>query len=153
MLMGGNAVLTRAILEKVGPYTTSVCPKDTLLLRGEDDDMYHRLLDVGARGLYLPDLIIHHFVPPERLTKEYYRRWCFWRGVGMGVLDKERPAPVAYLLGVPRWLYGRALRGIINSVKSSFSSTADPARGFSEELAVWDLAGFFYGRHFYRPSN
>jgi hypothetical protein len=27
-----------------------------------------------------------------------------------------------------------------------------PARRFSDELAAWDLAGFFYGKHFYRPA-
>lgn len=152
ILMGGNAVLTRTILEKVGPYTTAVGPNDKLLLRGEDDDMYYRLLDAGARGLYLPDLIIYHYVPPERLTKKYFRRWCFWRGVGMAVLDRERPTPVAYLCGVPRWLYGQAARGAARKVKGLFSRDPDPARSFTDELAAWDLAGFFYGKHFYRSS-
>lgn len=150
ILMGGNAVLTRAILEKVGPYTTAVGPNDKALLRGEDDDMYHRLLAAGARGLYLPDLIIYHYVPPERLTKKYFRRWCWWRGVGMGILDREHPQPAAYLAGVPRWLYGRAARGALAKARGALSRGPDPARNFSDELAVWDLAGFFYGRHFYR---
>jgi hypothetical protein len=28
-----------------------------------------------------------------------------------------------------------------------------PDQSFSGELAVWDLAGFFYGKHFYRPPE
>ena len=121
------------------------------LLAGEDEDMYRRLLASGARGLYLPDLVIHHYVPPERLTKRYFRRWCFWNGVSHGLIERERRTPVAYLLGVPRYLYGRAARGLLRMARGVFSNT--PAQSFSEELAVWDFAGFFYGKHFYRAAR
>jgi glycosyltransferase involved in cell wall biosynthesis len=153
ILMGGNAVVKRSMLEKVGPYSTSLGPTDKLLLRGEDDDMYHRLLAAGARGFYLPDLRIHHYIPPERLTKKYYRRWCFWRGVGMGMLDKDHRQAVVYLCGVPRWLYGRAAQGLIGKLKSVAGRQRDLGQSFSHELAVWDLAGFFYGKHFYRGAR
>lgn len=153
MLMGGNAVLTRAILEKVGPYSTSLGRTDKHLLSCEDEEMYQRLMKAGARGLYLPHLIIYHYIPPERLTKRYFRQWCFWRGVSQGVMDKERPTPVAYLAGVPRWLYGRAARGTLQTLKSLPSRNTDVAQKFTDELAVWDLAGFFYGKHLYKPAH
>ena len=35
--------------------------------------MYHRLLALGARGRYVPDLVIYHHVPAARLTKRYFR--------------------------------------------------------------------------------
>ena len=111
--------------------------------------MFTRLLSIGARGFYRPDLVIHHYVPPERLTKRYFRRWCFWRGVSQGVLDRRRPAPVPYLLGVPRYMIGAAVRGTIDALRAVFGR-AEPARTFKNELAWWDLAGFFYGKHVYR---
>ena len=153
ILMGGNAVVKRSVLLKVGPYSTSLGPTEKLLLRGEDDDMYHRLLAAGARGLYLPDLIIYHYVSPERLTKKYFRRWCLWRGVGMGLLDRQHSQAVPYFLGVPRWLYGKATRGLVGRTKALLRSGQRPDQVFSDELAVWDLAGFFYGRHFYHPPK
>ncbi|MBA3440423.1 MAG: glycosyltransferase family 2 protein [Pyrinomonadaceae bacterium] len=153
MLMGGNAVLTRAILEKVGPYSTALGPVGDRFLAGEDDDMYRRLLAVGAHGLYLPDLIIYHHIPPERLTKSYYRHWCFWCGVSLGLIDRERPQQVVYLAGVPRYLYGRAARGLLGAMKQLLSKDEDPAKSFSNELAVWDLAGFFYGKHIYKSAG
>jgi glycosyltransferase involved in cell wall biosynthesis len=153
ILMGGNAVMTRAILEKVGPYSTSLGPVGTRFLAGEDEDMYQRLISIGARGLYLPELRIYHYVPPERLTKRYYRRWCFWRGVSCGLIDRQRRSAVAYLGGVPRWLYGRAARGLLSRAKMVLSRNQDPAQKFSDELAVWDFAGFFYGKHFYREAR
>jgi glucosyl-dolichyl phosphate glucuronosyltransferase len=152
ILMGGNAVLTRAILDRVGLYMTSLSRTGKRLLAGEDEDMYARLLAAGARGLYLPDLIIYHYVPPERLTKQYFRRWCFWRGVSRGMLNKVQRTPEAHLLGVPRWLYGEAARALMRISTRTIKGPREPAKHFSDELAVWDLAGFFYGKHFYRAA-
>jgi glycosyltransferase involved in cell wall biosynthesis len=150
ILMGGNAVIARSMFEKVGLYSTALGRTDTRLLAGEDEDMYHRLLEAGGRGLYLPRLIIYHYIPPERLTKRYFRRWCFWRGVSSAAMDRQRRSPVAYLAGVPRYLYGEAARGLLSMVKFAVGRHKDPERSFSSELAFWDLAGFFYGKHFYR---
>jgi len=152
ILMGGNAVLTRAIVNKVGHYLTSVSRKGKKLLAGEDEEMYQRLLQAKAKGIYIPDLRIFHHIPAERLTKHYFRRWCFWRGVSSGVLDRERPAEVTYLFGVPRYLYGAAARGMLSNL-STLWRRADASQQFSNELASWDLAGFFYGKHFYAPEE
>lgn len=150
MLMGGNAVIRRPVLDQSGPYSVDLGrTPGGRLLSCEDEDMFARLLAIGARGFYRPDLVIHHYVPPERLTKRYFRRWCFWRGVSLGVLDGRRPAPVRYLLGVPRYLFGVAIRGAIETVRP-LSGRRERARTFQNELAWWDLAGFIYGKHFYR---
>jgi glycosyltransferase involved in cell wall biosynthesis len=150
MLMGGNAVIRRPVLERVGPYSVDLGrTPGKRLMSCEDEDMFTRLLSIGDRGFYRPDLIIHHYVPPERLTKRYFRRWCFWRGVSQGLLDRRRPAPVPYLLGVPRYLIGIAMRGAVDSLRALFGRR-EPARTFQNELAWWDLAGFFYGKHVYR---
>ena len=147
MLMGGNAVIRRSILERVGPYAADLGrTPGGRLLSCEDEDMFARLLAIGARGFYRPDLIIHHYVPPERLTKRYFRRWCFWRGVSQGLMDRRRRAPVPYLLGVPRYMVGAALRGALDTARALFAPS-DPARRFRNELAWWDLAGFMYGKH------
>jgi glucosyl-dolichyl phosphate glucuronosyltransferase len=149
ILMGGNAVFTRETLERVGPYSTSLGRSGNRLLSCEDEDMYERLLAAGARGMYVPELVIYHFVPTERLTKRYHRAWCFWQSVSSAVLDRIRPQPTAYVLGVPRYFYGRALRGTLQLARIW---NREPADRFSKELALWELAGFFYGKHFYRPE-
>jgi len=150
ILMGGNAVIRRAALNAAGPYSTLLGRNNKRLLSCEDEDMYRRLLATGATGFYLPDLIIYHYVPSERLTKRYFRNWCFWRGVSLGVMDRKQRPTVAYLAGVPRYLYGRAVRSAIDLIRSVVRPKKDIAQSFSDELAWWDLAGFFYGKHFYR---
>src|SRR6476661_4962328 len=113
ILMGGNAVIRRASIEKVGLYMTSLGRTGERLLAGEDEHMYRRLLESGAKGLYLPELKIYHLIPASRLTKKYYRRWSFWRGVSCGVVDRTQPQAVPYFCGVPRYLFGAASRGVV----------------------------------------
>jgi glucosyl-dolichyl phosphate glucuronosyltransferase len=153
ILMGGNAVISRKILSQTGLYSTSLGRTDRHLLAGEDEDMYERLLAAGGRGFYLPNLIIYHYIPAQRLTKRYFRRWCFWQGVSMGILNKERRLSVPYFGGVPRYMYGEAARAILERIKGSLIRKKNPAESFTKELAVWNLAGSFYGKHFYKPAR
>jgi glycosyltransferase involved in cell wall biosynthesis len=152
ILMGGNAVIKRSLLQQVGPYSTSLGRTAKHLLSGEDEDMYHRLLEVGARGLYRPDLIIYHHIPSDRLTKNYFRRWCFWRGVSLGILGRTKPGPSKQLFGVPRWLYRKGVTGAFKAIVAPLNRRETPSKKFAHELAMFDLAGFFCGRHFYGAS-
>lgn len=147
MLMGGNAIVRRALLERAGPYTTALGPTATQRLgSGEDHDMYLRLLAAGGRGEYRPDLVIHHFVPAARLKRRYHRRWMFWHAVSMTHLPDVSGAGPRWL-GVPRWVWGGALRGAIETVQGWFGR--GPAvlgwQRFDRELRWWDLAGRLYG--------
>jgi len=152
-LMGGNAVISRAMFTKVGLYSADLGRNGRRPLADEDTDMYHRLLAAGARGVYVPDLIIYHHIHPERLTKRYFRRWHFWRGVSSGRLDQRQPQPTPYLFGIPRHLFGSAARASLRMLPAMIGFRKDPAGLFGDELKVFDLFGFFYGKHFYRPSN
>jgi cellulose synthase/poly-beta-1,6-N-acetylglucosamine synthase-like glycosyltransferase len=153
ILSGGNAVIARSALMRVGQFSPWLGPRrGCRLFSCEDEDIYWRLVDAGARGRYLPDLIVHHHVHPERLQKSYYRDWCFWNGVSKAVLSRERPQLVRHLAGVPRYLYGRGLKGL-TTLAAHTMLRRPPDRRFVAELAMWDLAGFFYGRHFYHTLN
>lgn len=148
ILKGGNAVIRRSVLIAVGPYAEHLGPTAfARLLSCEDEEMYLRLLEAGARGRYLPSLIVHHHVSDSRVTPSYFRRWCFWRGVSRGLMDRRHPMPVTYLAGVPRFLYGRAAQGLLNLSMRALGSHRAP--DLSDELSVWDVAGYWWGRHIY----
>ena len=153
ILMGGNAVFRRTAVERVGNYTTWLGRTDKGLLTGEDEDFYGRLLAQGAKGMYLPSLIVYHHVPGERVTKSYFRRWCFWRGVSLGLLDRTRRLPCAYLFGIPRWHYRKAFRGMLSMMKHVVVKPKEPSRAFAAELGIWDWLGLLYGRHFRRSNT
>lgn len=149
ILKGGNAVIRRPTLRRVGPYAEYLGPAGPArLLSCEDEEMYLRLLSAGARGRYLPDLVVYHHVSVDRLTPGYFRRWCFWRGVSRGLMDRAHPMPVRYLAGVPRFLYGSAARGLARVAKALLA-VAPERSALSDELKAWDLAGYLWGRHIY----
>lgn len=148
ILKGGNAVIRRATLQRVGPYAEFLGPAGAArLLSCEDEEMYLRLLKAGARGRYIPSLRIHHHVSASRLTPGYFRKWCFWRGVSRGLMDRVHPMPVRYLAGVPRFLYGAAARGLAQLMTRT--AAAAGRQSLSDELKLWDLAGYLWGRHIY----
>lgn len=146
-LMGGNAVIRRTVFDQVGMYSTKLGRSGKGLLSEEDAEFYRRLLAAGLIGMHIPDLIIYHHIPPERLTRKYHRRWCYWRGVSQGISDKDAKEPVAYAFGIPRYKIGRALRGLL-SLPLHLVSSQTAGRAVADELATWDLLGFIYGKHF-----
>ena len=150
ILMGGNAIFRRSVLLKVGLYKTWLGRTNKGLLSGEDEELYGRFLASGAKGMYLPNLKIYHHVVPERLTKKYFRSWCLWRGVSLGLLERTRKQDCPYFLGLPRWHYRSAARGLVSGVTGLFMNSKQPSEDFASELALWDFLGLFYGRHFRR---
>jgi glycosyltransferase involved in cell wall biosynthesis len=151
ILMGGNAVIRRSVFQRVEGYSPRLGRTNKGLLSVEDAEFYRRLSQNGVRGRHVPDLIIHHYVPPERLTKKYHRRWCFWHGVSLGLLDKTDPRPVVYFAGVPRYLIGSVVRSLYSTPRNLLAGKAGEA--FENELAFWDLAGFFYGKHWFTSES
>lgn len=153
ILTGGNAVIARRLLERVGPYRTALNRSPRRLMGAEDEEMYHRLLRIGARGRYQPELIIYHHVPVGRMTRRYFRRWSFWCGVSRALIDAEHPSDVPHVAGIPRYLIGKAWRDALRTAYGTLTRRALPDERFASELNVWDLAGFVYGRHFYRGES
>jgi GT2 family glycosyltransferase len=147
-MMGGNAVIRREWMDRIGHFDAELGRKGDRLTAGEDADYHDRLIANGARGFYLPSLVIYHYIPPERLTKRYHRRWCFYRGTSLAHIDRVRRQPVTYLLGVPRHMFGTAARALIFIVTRGWRRDANPEEVFTSELSLWDLMGFIYGRYF-----
>ena len=144
--MGGNAVVRRSAFDHVGLYSPKLGRSGKGLLSDEDAEFYRRLCAAGLHGMYVPDLIIYHYIPAERLTRQYHRRWAYWRAVSQGFSDQELKEPVPYLFGVPRHRIGRALRGFVSVPQHLLSQR--PGQAFADELASWDLFGFIYGKYF-----
>lgn len=144
MLMGGNAVIRRATLQKVLPYPEHLGKIGNKIRSGEDEVIYNRLLDIGAKGIVVPDLIIHHWIPAERVTKRYFRKWVIGRGISVGSQLREKGFGEPAVLGIPRYKFGAALRGL----KSAMIAKGPKAR-FTAQLDVLDCFATFYGWHFY----
>ncbi len=145
--MGGNCALRRTVFERVGVYSPALGRSSKGLLSDEDSEFFGRVREAGIVGMYVPDFAIHHYIPKERLTRNYHRRWVYWRAVSQGAHARKTPEAVSHLWGVPRYRFGSALRGLLSLPRQHFVK-GGKGRAFAHELAFWDFLGFIYGRHF-----
>lgn len=82
----GNMMVARSVFEEVGLF-------DERIRRGEDTDLYRRATAAGIASWYLPDAIIHHITPEERLTDAYLLKLSYTMGDLLSVVDWEIRPP------------------------------------------------------------
>jgi glycosyltransferase involved in cell wall biosynthesis len=149
---GGNAVFRRSVFDRVGLFSTKSGRTATGLLSNEDLELNRRVRAAGFTGFHVPELIIYHYIPASRLTRKYFRRWRYWQAVSRTVLDKDKKEPVRYLLGIPRYRIGKALKSIA-SIPRHFLVSHDLGRVFGDELAMWDFMGLVHGQFFFHEKS
>lgn len=145
-LAGANFAFRKPVFEHIGPFSPDYP-------RSEDTELMIRLWRSGRRAMYVPDMVAHAAVQPERLQKKYHRDWHFNIGrcnarMAFGELTdadgglRDTVPAVKRLLGVPRfavrqlavegvrWLLGLARR--------------HEAQAFWHELHARAIAGYMY---------
>jgi glucosyl-dolichyl phosphate glucuronosyltransferase len=155
--LGVNMVFRRECFARAGMWDNSIGRKAGTLLGQEVREWAQRGRAAGLRGFYSPDLIVHHVIPQDRLTKKYFRKWFYWHGISRAILyqnnrlDMESPestaldfSQVPHIAGVPRYLFRTC-------AKKFFSVWAAMMRGdaiarFEDELWIWFFAGILKQR-------
>jgi glucosyl-dolichyl phosphate glucuronosyltransferase len=150
--LGVNVAYRRTVFERVGLFDNRLGRKTGTLRNQAQREWHLRARAAGARGFYLPEMIVHHLVSRERLDKQYFRRWLYWHGISRAMLyrqggfDMEEPelqqpsyAGDRSVGGVPVHLIRKALR----SARSLIWHTLrlDDAVAFEYELWLCFFAG------------
>lgn len=78
---GGNMALRRTALERHGAFDPQLGRRGTRLLGGEESDLFARLARAGEQCWYVPGAVMHHIIPPSKLTRDYFDRLC--RNIGV----------------------------------------------------------------------
>lgn len=73
--------LRRAAVEKYGAFDPTLGRTGVKLIGGEESDLFERLARAGEQCWYVPEAVMWHIIPPQKLTEEYFRRLCFHIGV------------------------------------------------------------------------
>jgi hypothetical protein len=93
---------------------------------GEDQEMFQRLLERGARLRYRPDMAIWHGVENWRLQRRYFLRLHYLAGVRKGL--HELPSYPAMMFGAPPFLFRQAIEHWLKVVQMYLSRTPGALR-------------------------
>lgn len=150
--LGVNMAVRRSLIERIGGFRADLGRSGGSLLGQEQAEFFCRSRAAAVRGAYVPSAHLEHFVPAARLTRAYFRRWWFWKGVSHARLHRLHPVTevgvdlsrTPHLLGVPRYLFGNALRharGWAGAI-----ARRDRARAMRHAMALAYCAGYFWDR-------
>lgn len=132
-LHGGNSAFRKAVLDDVGPFRTDLGPAGKRMGLGEDTELIARIGRAGKKILYVPDAVMFHHVPAERMRVDYLRRWRF-RG-GRATI---RMAPEQWRR-VPWWLIRECLGNALTAAWHYLRWR--PIEGLKAESQFWGQLG------------
>jgi hypothetical protein len=104
----------RRLFERIGGFHPALGRRGKSLLGQEQAEFFSRSRAIGAHGLYVPAMSVRHHVPASRLTRRYFQRWWYWKGVSRALVDSMHRrtelgldlTQVPYVFRVPRFIWG-----------------------------------------------
>jgi glycosyltransferase involved in cell wall biosynthesis len=149
--LGANMSVRRTLIDRIGGFDPKLGRTGNSLLGQEQAEFFCRSRAIGARGLYVPDASLHHHVPATRLTRSYFRRWWFWKGLSKCRVERRHPVTelgldlshVPRVAGVPRFMFGSAIRDFTGWVKAVLSR--DSATRMRHEMMLCYFVGYLRG--------
>ena len=151
--LGANMAVRRHVFEAIGGFRADLGRSGGRLVLGQEvPELLMRARAAGFRGMYVPAMQVHHHIPAKRLTRAYFRRWWFGKGVSRAALERIQPITelgidlreTPHVLDVPRFMYGSAVRDVAGLIRESVLGT--PAQAFRHQMMVAYFAGYFWAR-------
>lgn len=101
---GGNMAFRRSAAERYGGFDSSLGRVGRMLIGGEENDFFERLIRGGQTIWYVPGAVMWHIIPPEKLTESYFRRLCYNVGVSQRLrAQMYRRYPKTVLFELMKW--------------------------------------------------
>lgn len=151
--LGANMAARRELFAAAGTFRADLGRTSGRLLLGQEvPDLLLRVRAAGLRGMYVPRMQVHHHIPAARLTRRYFRRWWFGKGISRAALERMQPVTelgldlraTPHVLGLPRYMYGTAARDLVALARDTLARR--PADAFRHEMMLTFFAGYFRAR-------
>lgn len=128
---GGNLVIRKTVIQKIGLFSEELGPKGHNFGGGEDMEFIRRALHYGERLLFVPRVLQYHQVHGARLTLPYLVKKAYLRSK---VACELNEGPSVQRIGtVPLYLFRQAVDRFI---KALFAVNKDARRYYLVKLAV-----------------
>lgn len=151
--LGANMAVRRDVFDVAGMFRADLGRASGRVLMGQEvPEWLIRVRRVGFRGRYVPAMEVHHHIPAARLTRGYFRRWWFGKGVSRAALEEMQPVTdlgldlrmTPHIFGVPRFMYGTALRDAGAWLRETIRRR--PAAAFRHAMGLAYFAGYCSAR-------
>lgn len=151
--LGANMAAARTLFDRIGTFRHDLGRSSGRQVMGQEvPELLARARASGLRGMYLPAMRVKHHVPAARLTRRYFRRWWFGKGVSRAALESNRPVTelgidlrrTPHVLGVPRYMYGCAARDLVAWMGHVLRGHG--ADAFRHEMMFVYFLGYFSSR-------
>lgn len=147
-LLTANFACRRSVFGEVGLFSPA-------FRRGQDRELQMRMWRAGKIGVYCPSVEVTVEPPPDRLSKEYHRRWhvttamyhaLMWYRDSLDPEGRLLPVPRARrtLLGTPLFIYRAWVGHLIGWVTAAL--TCAGTRRFYHETRLYYGASFIRTR-------
>jgi glycosyltransferase involved in cell wall biosynthesis len=151
--LGANMAARREMFQRVGGFRADLGRTGGRLVLGQEvPELLLRARNSGLRGMYVPAMEVHHHIPAKRLTPSYFRTWWFGKGVSRAALERMQPVTelgidlrtTPHILGVPRYMYGSALRDGAGMLRERLRGRREAA--FRHQMMAAYFVGYFGAR-------
>jgi glycosyltransferase involved in cell wall biosynthesis len=142
--LGGNMAVRKSWHQSLGGFNINMGRVGKSLATAAEIEFADRLRRAGGVTLYDPQMIIHHHVPPSRMTQEYFLRVRYWEGRSVAVWQRLRKGRLhQWLMGIARILVAvprDAAHILINSTMGkrslvfSYQCRLRRTRGYVDEM-------------------
>jgi glycosyltransferase involved in cell wall biosynthesis len=166
--LGANMAVRRDVFAVVGGFRADLGRSGSRVVMGQEvPEWLIRARRSGFRGRYVPAMEVQHHIPAARLTRRYFRRWWFGKGISRAALEQMQPVTdsgidlrrTPHMLGVPRFMYGTLARDVWGWLQETVRRR--PAAAFRHAMGLAYFAGYCSARwrarrsaaDVYRTSN
>jgi glycosyltransferase involved in cell wall biosynthesis len=135
---GLNFAVRRELLISMGGFREDLGVKEESG-GGEDMDLFRRACTAGHRIAYIPEAVVEHVIPAVRMTREFHRK-KIKAGLPMYYrMLQDQYSAQPWLLGVPRFLFPKALGDAAGYARSVV--LRDRPAAFHYELQLLKFVG------------
>jgi len=129
--VGCNMAFRKEIFNKIGMFNTN------LLNRCDDKDIFNRIKQARLKILYLPDVVVNHFIPADRSSENGIKKLAVLSGMEERIMLSEKPVKI--FLKIIDYLWKIAAACVLGIY---YILTGKPEKALIIKIMSWSLSGF-----------
>ncbi len=138
-IYGANFAVRAEMFRKYGAFNINLGRIGKRLSCHEEYDFLLRLHHAGEKILYHPNVLVHHCISRERMSKSYFRRWRYYAGASSAVMQKNVSRKDFWKMS------GYRAKGLLlNVLLYIVNLLCFSAKRFVYELAIINDVSFFW---------